>query len=80
MIRAAAVLACLALAACAEPTAADRADAVARAAYRAQQFNACMAQVPAGPVTTRYNDWSEVVGRCEDHAQSQMDIWTGRYR
>jgi len=28
-------------------------------------FKECMNSLPAGPVSTHYNDWDEVVGACE---------------
>lgn len=33
-------------------------------------FDDCMAALPAGPTSTNYNDWSEVVSACRDIAQS----------
>lgn len=38
---------------------------------RAERFDACMKALPAGPVSTHYNDWSEVVDSCESAANSQ---------
>lgn len=40
-------------------------------AIRAQRFDACMKGLPAGPVSTHYNDWSEVVDSCEKAAHKQ---------
>lgn len=40
-------------------------------ALRAQRFDACMQALPAGPVSTHYNDWSEVVDSCADSAYRQ---------
>jgi hypothetical protein len=43
---------------------------------RRQIFLECMNALPAGPITTRYNDWDEVVSSCESAAyyQSQQCI------
>lgn len=38
---------------------------------RAERFDACMKALPAGPVSTQYNDWSEVVDSCESAAYRQ---------
>lgn len=38
---------------------------------RADLFNKCLNALPAGPVSTQYNDWSEVVDSCEDSANRQ---------
>jgi hypothetical protein len=38
---------------------------------RAERFDACMKALPAGPVSTQYNDWSEVVDSCEEAARKQ---------
>jgi len=38
---------------------------------RAERFDACMKALPAGPVSTQYNDWSEVVDSCETAAYRQ---------
>lgn len=38
---------------------------------RQQLFQACMKALPAGPVATHYNDWSEVVEACESSAYYQ---------
>ena len=38
---------------------------------RAELFKTCMQILPAGPVRTHYNDWSEVVDSCEDSAYYQ---------
>ncbi len=35
---------------------------------RQQLFERCMASLPAGPESTRYNDWDDVVSECEDQA------------
>lgn len=40
-------------------------------ALRAELFKTCMQILPAGPVSTHYNDWSEVVDSCEDSANRQ---------
>lgn len=41
------------------------------AAKRAAAFKECMAAVPAGPQTTTYNDWDEVVSECRNYADTQ---------
>lgn len=33
-------------------------------AKRVEMFKLCMDSLPAGPQTTKYNDWDEVVGEC----------------
>lgn len=38
---------------------------------RQQLFKDCMAALPAGPVSTRYNDWDEVVKACDSIAHYQ---------
>lgn len=38
---------------------------------RSELFQKCMQILPAGPVKTHYNDWSEVVDSCEDSAYRQ---------
>lgn len=38
---------------------------------RADLFQKCLAALPAGPVSTEYNDWSEVVDSCESSAFHQ---------
>lgn len=38
---------------------------------RAEQFHRCLASVPAGPTSTQYNDWSEVVSECRNTAYYQ---------
>ena len=32
---------------------------------RREIFKECMESLPAGPVSTHYNDWDDVVGACE---------------
>jgi len=34
-------------------------------------FQQCMAALPAGPVSTKYNDWDEVVDSCAQTAYHQ---------
>jgi hypothetical protein len=41
------------------------------AAKRSEAFKECMAAVPAGPQTTTYNDWDEVVNECRAYADIQ---------
>jgi len=31
---------------------------------RIELFNSCMKRLPAGPQSTKYNDWDEVVNQC----------------
>lgn len=38
---------------------------------RQKRFDACMAILPAGPVSTMYNDWDEVVESCDMAALRQ---------
>jgi hypothetical protein len=38
---------------------------------RQRIFKECMAALPAGPQSTHYNDWSEVVDSCGDAAYWQ---------
>jgi len=38
---------------------------------RAERFDACMKALPAGPVSTHYNNWSEVVDSCEKASAQQ---------
>lgn len=38
---------------------------------RAALFASCMRALPAGPVSSQYNDWDEVVTACESAAYRQ---------
>lgn len=38
---------------------------------RAKLFQDCLKSLPAGPVATKYNDWSEVVDSCGSAAYYQ---------
>lgn len=38
---------------------------------RQKLFKECMALLPAGPQSTKYNDWDEVVDQCDDIARWQ---------
>jgi len=38
---------------------------------RVDLFQACMKSLPAGPKSTQYNDWDEVVGQCERTSHDQ---------
>ena len=38
---------------------------------RAERFDTCMKNLPAGPEKTHYNDWSEVVDSCAKAAYYQ---------
>lgn len=33
---------------------------------RVELFNNCLKELPAGPVSTKYNDWAEVVEACNN--------------
>jgi hypothetical protein len=35
---------------------------------RAEQFQQCLKALPAGPVSTHYNDWDDVVSACRETA------------
>jgi len=43
-------------------------------AKRQELFKQCLAALPAGPKSTHYNDWDEVVGACDRAA-----YWQSRY-
>lgn len=69
-MRATAVLAAaVALAACKPMVPASQPDQC----LRAQIFMACLKALPAGPASTRYNDWDEVVSACESAAHYQSN-------
>ena len=69
--RMAALAAVLLLTACAsEP--ADPHEA-ARGLLRAKLSQRCMESLPAGPQSTHYNDWSEVVDSCTQNAWYQAN-------
>lgn len=38
---------------------------------RVELFQACMKSLPAGPKSTQYNDWDEVVAQCERTSYAQ---------
>jgi hypothetical protein len=38
---------------------------------RREIFTECLKIVPAGPTKTHYNDWAEVIGKCENAAYYQ---------
>ena len=38
---------------------------------RREVFKECMKSLPAGPASTHYNDWDEVVQACEETAYHQ---------
>jgi hypothetical protein len=44
-----------------------------RGLLRRQYFVECMKLLPAGPVTTQYNDWDAVVGECDTRAMYQSN-------
>lgn len=41
---------------------------------RVESFERCLAAVPAGPTTTTFNDWSEVVKRCATFAENSAAV------
>jgi hypothetical protein len=61
-----AAFACAILSGCEEPKypkyAVDR-------EKRAQVFTSCLQNLPAGPLSTQYNDWDEVVDSCSEVAR-----------
>jgi hypothetical protein len=65
MSRLAMLCAALALVGCADP------NQSARGELRRQYFVECMKLLPAGPSTTQYNDWAEVVEACDTRAMYQ---------
>lgn len=40
-------------------------------ARRAELFQTCLKALPAGPISTQYNDWDEVVAQCSSSAYYQ---------
>lgn len=42
---------------------------------RAKLFQQCLQLVPKGPDNTKYNDWAEVIGECEDAAYFQSQYF-----
>ena len=38
----------------------------------------CMKNLPAGPVSTQYNDWDEVVSQCDDNAYYETNSCIGQ--
>lgn len=66
-MRAALLVGAVAMAGCTDsPT-----NTVADQCMRAQIFQQCLKAVPAGPVSSNYNDWSEVVAQCASTAYYQ---------
>ncbi len=58
------IIAAVALTACSDnPTMTDQ-------CMRVQLFQECMKALPAGPQDTKYNDWDEVVAKCD-----QVSYW-----
>ena len=57
----------LALAGCAPPESRTSNDQC----LRAKIFKECLVALPAGPASTKYNDWNEVVAACENSAYYQ---------
>lgn len=64
----------LLVAGCARETSKE-ADALsaAKSAYRKEIFDDCMQRLPAGPATTHYNDWDDVVEACDKVGYYQMN-------
>lgn len=42
---------------------------------RIERFDECLKLLPYGPDTTVYNDWSEVVGKCDEISHAQAKVW-----
>lgn len=64
LIGAASLLTAVLAGGCAESTGPDQ-------CLRREIFQQCMKALPAGPQATKYNDWDEVVGKCESVAYYQ---------
>lgn len=62
-------IALLALAGCEKTTYVQ--DWGADQCLRRELFQSCMKALPAGPQSTHYNDWDEVVKQCENAAYYQ---------
>lgn len=65
-----AILAAVLLAGC-NPSEVTKPSYAADQCLRADLFKQCMASLPAGPASTKYNDWSEVVSECGSQAYYQ---------
>lgn len=61
----------LALTACADPIDPTKSTYATDQCLRAELFAKCMAAIPAGPISPKYNDWDEVVGECGSAARYQ---------
>lgn len=46
---------------------------------RQQIFKDCLGRIPPGPQTTHYNDWDEVVSKCDSVAYYQSAEYDPRY-
>lgn len=64
-----AIVLVLLLAAC-ERTEIVREPIVSDQCLRRELFNECMKSLPAGPISTQYNDWDDVVSECRSYAWS----------
>ncbi len=64
LIGAASLLTAVLAGGCTESTGPDQ-------CLRREIFQQCMKSLPAGPQATKYNDWDEVVGKCETVAYYQ---------
>ena len=64
LIGAASLLTAVLAGGCTESTGPDQ-------CLRREIFQQCMKSLPAGPHATKYNDWDEVVGKCETVAYYQ---------
>jgi hypothetical protein len=54
----------LALTACEDPIDPTKSTYTTDQCLRSELFAKCMAAIPAGPISPKYNDWDEVVGEC----------------
>ena len=64
LIGAASLLTAVLTGGCTESTGPDQ-------CLRREIFMQCMKALPVGPQATKYNDWDEVVGKCESVAYYQ---------
>ena len=64
LIGAASLLTAMLAGGCTESTGPDQ-------CLRREIFQQCMKALPAGPQATKYNDWDEVVDKCESVAYYQ---------
>lgn len=50
----------------------------ANGALRVALSRDCMANLPAGPTSTHYTDWDEVVAQCDENAWYQANQCVGK--